>query len=105
MPRQKHGGRVKGTPNKVTATVKEALQAAFDEVGGKDYLVKIAKEEPKAFCALIGKIIPQDVNTKLEGSLTVHDGVDRPPRETREEWLARKQREFASMVTPAGSPN
>lgn len=62
---QKTGGRQKGTPNRVTATVKEALQAAFDEVGGKDYLVRIASEEPKAFCALIGKVIPQDINATL----------------------------------------
>lgn len=69
---QKTGGRTKGTPNKVTATVKEALQAAFDEVGGKDYLVRIATEEPKAFCALIGKVIPQDVNASVDGHITVN---------------------------------
>lgn len=99
---QKTGGRQKGTPNKVTANIKEALQAAFDEVGGKDYLVKIATSDPKSFCTLIGKVIPQDVNQKIEGNLTVNDGVDRPPRESRDEWLERKRREFA-MVTPAGT--
>jgi hypothetical protein len=62
---QKTGGRVKGTPNRVTATVKEALQAAFDEVGGKDYLVRMATQEPRAFCALIGKVIPQDINATI----------------------------------------
>lgn len=99
---QKTGGRQKGTPNKVTANIKEALQAAFDEVGGKDYLVKVAATDPKAFCTLIGKVIPQDVNTKLEATHIINDGVDRPPRESREEWLERKRREFA-MVTSAGT--
>lgn len=69
---QKTGGRIKGTPNRVTATVKEALQAAFDEVGGKDYLVRIAKEEPRAFCALIGKVIPQDVHASIDGQLQIN---------------------------------
>lgn len=102
QPGERRGGRQKGTPNKVTQTVKEALQAAFDEVGGKDYLVKVARDDPKAFCTLIGKVIPQDVNQKLDANVTVNDGVDRPPRESREEWLERKRREFA-MVAPAGS--
>jgi len=101
-PGERRGGRQKGTPNKVTASIKEALQAAFDEVGGKDYLVKVATTDPKAFCTLIGKVIPQDVNQKLEATVTHHDGVDRPPRESREEWLERKRREF-SMVAPAGT--
>lgn len=29
--------------------------------------------------------------------------VDAPPPETRDEWLARKQREFLSLVPAAGS--
>jgi len=29
--------------------------------------------------------------------------VDRGPRETREQWLERKQREFLRVVTPAGA--
>jgi hypothetical protein len=63
---QKTGGRQKGTPNKVTQTVKEALHAAFDEVGGKDYLVRLATTDPKAFCMLIGKVIPTEVNAVIE---------------------------------------
>lgn len=54
----KTGGRKKGTPNKTTASVKAAIAAAFDEVGGSAYLVRIAEENPVAFCTLIGKLLP-----------------------------------------------
>lgn len=54
----KTGGRQKGTPNKVTGDVKSAIAAAFNEVGGKDYLVKLAESDPKTFCTLVGKIVP-----------------------------------------------
>ena len=70
---KKHGGRQKGTPNKMTRQVKEAILAAFDEVGGVSYLVKVAKDDPKTFCSLIGRIIHTEVNADLtssDGSMT-----------------------------------
>lgn len=58
-------GRKKGTPNKLTVQVKDAIQNAFSTVGGEKYLVKVAKEDPRTFCALLGKVLP----TQLEGDL------------------------------------
>jgi hypothetical protein len=52
------GGRKPGTPNKVTADVKDAIKAAFEEAGGTAYLLSIAKEDPRTFCALLGKLVP-----------------------------------------------
>ena len=60
-------GRVKGVPNKTTATIKEAIEKAFQEVGGAEYLVNLAHTDPKAFTTLLGKIIP----SKIEGGLTL----------------------------------
>lgn len=60
-PRPDGAGRKKGTLNKATVAVKEMLRAALDEAGGKEYLVTAAREEPKAFLALIGKLIPNEV--------------------------------------------
>lgn len=60
-------GRPKGTPNKTTQTVKEAVIAAFDEVGGASYLVEIAYTQPKAFLSLLGRVIPTEVSGSLEG--------------------------------------
>ena len=55
------GGRPKGVRNKLTATVKEAIVEAFNQVGGVEYLVRIAFADPKTFCALVGKVIPLQV--------------------------------------------
>ena len=54
------GGRPLGTPNRVGAIVKEAILAAFDKVGGAAYLEQVARQEPKAFCALLAKLVPRN---------------------------------------------
>ena len=64
-------GRRPGTPNRITAVVREAVLAAFDEVGGKDYLVQIARNEPKVFCALLARLVPTQVRAELETTLPV----------------------------------
>ena len=51
------GGRQKGTPNKLTVGIKDALRTALTEAGGVDYLVGVAKEEPRVFCALLAKLL------------------------------------------------
>ena len=65
-PGERRGGRRRGTPNKVTAALKDAITAAFDEVGGKDYLVQVARSDPRVFCTLLGKLIPSQVKAELE---------------------------------------
>lgn len=51
-------GRVKGQPNKLTASIKDAIEHAFDELGGASYLVHVGKQDPRTFCALLGKLLP-----------------------------------------------
>ncbi len=51
-------GRTKGAKNKITANIKEAIEDAFEEVGGKDWLVSLAKSDPKTFANLLAKIMP-----------------------------------------------
>ena len=53
-------GRPLGTPNRVGAIVKEAILAAFDKVGGAAYLEQVARQEPKAFCTLLAKLVPRN---------------------------------------------
>jgi hypothetical protein len=59
--KRKGAGRKKGAPNKLTADVKACVMAAFNDAGGRAYLVKVAKEDPRTFCALLGKILPTQV--------------------------------------------
>ena len=70
----KTGGRKPGSQNKATAEIKEIIREALEEAhecGAKEYLKKQAKDNPTAFMTLIGKIIPADVNAKIEGNFTV----------------------------------
>ena len=65
-------GRPKGVPNKTTASIKAAIEAAFQGVGGHEYLMRQAEENPQAFMTLLGKIIPAQVQTEIsnpDGSL------------------------------------
>ena len=62
-------GRAKGTPNKTTAVLKEAIILAAEQIGedkqGKDglvgYLRMVAVEDVKAFSVLLGKVLPIQV--------------------------------------------
>lgn len=64
------GGRLKGTPNKATRDLKEAILNAFSRVGGEDYLVKLASTDPRTFAMLVAKILPNtttaDIQAKME---------------------------------------
>lgn len=59
---RKTGGRKRGTPNKLTGQVKEMILSALDEVGGADYLVLQARENPVAFMGLVGKVLPMTIS-------------------------------------------
>jgi hypothetical protein len=99
----KTGGRKKGVPNKITRDVREAIIEAFSELGGPKYLKAIAVTEPKAFCALLGRILPVMVEGDADNPMVLKVMVDRPPEETREQWLARRSRELGvttALVVP-----
>lgn len=42
----KTGGRQEGTPNKIRAEVVDDLLAAFEQLGGINYLVRVGKTDP-----------------------------------------------------------
>ena len=64
-------GRKKGTPNKVNALLKDQILQALDELGGVAYLVKLAKENPTAFSALLGRILPTQVTGPNDGPVQI----------------------------------
>ena len=53
-------GRAKGTPNKFTAFLKEAMQTSFERLGGPAYLEEVGRRDPKTYCALLSKMFPRD---------------------------------------------
>ena len=58
QPGERPIGRAKGTPNKITQSVKEAVENAFDKLGGASYLVHVGRNDPRTFCALLSKLLP-----------------------------------------------
>lgn len=54
-------GRRKGVQNKVTRDVKEMIVQALNNAGGVAYLTTQARANPKAFLALIGRVLPLQV--------------------------------------------
>ena len=54
----KTGGRVKGTPNKMTTALKDMILGALDELGGQKYLKEQAIANPASFMTLLGKVLP-----------------------------------------------
>lgn len=71
MKGEKTGGRQKGTPNKVSATLKDMILGALDGVGGQSYLQRQADENPTAFLTLIGKVLPMQLTGNGEGPIVV----------------------------------
>jgi hypothetical protein len=68
---KKTGGRVKGTPNRLTASLKDMILSALDDVGGRDYLARQAAESPTAFLALVGKVLPLQVTGDKDNPLAL----------------------------------
>jgi len=54
-------GRPKGAVNKLTKTIREAVEISFAQIGGADWLVKMADDQPVAYMTLLGKVLPQQV--------------------------------------------
>lgn len=61
-------GRPKGSPNRTTALLKDAILKAAEQAGNKigkeglvSYLEAQATESPSAFLSLLGKVLPMQV--------------------------------------------
>ena len=67
MAGNKHSGRKKGVPNKLTATVKEAIEAAAQGLGGASRLEEWAKEDPKNEAAFWERIYPKLLPLQVTG--------------------------------------
>ena len=56
-------GRPKGSPNKLSQSLKEMILASLDDVGGRKYLARLAIENSSAYSSLIGKVLPTTLST------------------------------------------
>lgn len=68
-------GRVKGVPNKTTVAVKQALAAAFDELGGVAALAEWARGNPDDFYKLWVKLLPTEVSGPDGGPIMTNGAI------------------------------
>ena len=64
-------GRPKGSANKITRDIREAVLQSFETVGGAEYLATQARDNPTAYLTLLGKVLPMQVTGADDGPLTV----------------------------------
>jgi hypothetical protein len=66
-----NAGKAKGTLNKLTKTVKERVLEVFNELQEDKAanLLSWAKNEPTEFYKIAAKLIPHDINAKIEGKI------------------------------------
>jgi hypothetical protein len=92
-------GRAKGTPNKTTVLLKDAILKAA-ELAGEDiekegglvaYLKQQAQENPGPFLALVGKVLPLQIQAQVNHKATITDA--------ELEAIARTSRSGASEET------
>lgn len=69
-------GRPRGVRNKLT-NLRDAVIQAFDQVGGVQYLVQLAngtQSDRAAFCGLMSKVLPTQINANVDGGIRLELG-------------------------------
>jgi len=102
-PGERVTGRQKGTVNKLTVSIREAIERAFDNLGGASYLEHVGKTDPRTFCALLSKLLPTKLanadGSPLLAALTELTDAQLEARTARA--LADAQR--AGLMSPPGA--
>jgi hypothetical protein len=62
-------GRKKGVPNKDTAIIRDMIAQALEQVGGVDYLARVAETHPGPFMGLVGKVMPVQLTGEGGGAI------------------------------------
>lgn len=73
QPTPEPKGRQPGVKNRLT-NLREAVLEAFDQVGGAQYLAKLAEgtsSDRAAFVGLVSKVLPTQINANVEGGVQV----------------------------------
>ncbi len=77
--RRSGAGRKKGVPNKINADLKAMILGALNALDGQQYLEKVARKDPRTFCALLGRVLPMtvagDPNNPVGHTIQIVTGV------------------------------
>lgn len=86
-------GRPKGAKDKLNQSIREMIIEALERAGGAQYLLEQAKKNPQIFCALVGKVLP----TQIQGP----DGQAVPIKVIQNNYLAMPAQTGQQRVLPA----
>lgn len=67
----KTGGRQAGTPNRITRAFREAVQVAYDAIGGDEAFAAWARANPTEFYRIAARLIPAEIATSGQEPLVV----------------------------------
>ncbi len=58
----------------VTPEIKDGIIKAFEQAGGVEYLVQLAKVDPPTFCRLLAQLIPAEIKADINTTHTIDLG-------------------------------
>ena len=53
---------------RIKAEIKAGILQAFEQVGGVEYLVQIAKCDPPTFCKLLAQVLPTEIRAEINNT-------------------------------------
>lgn len=74
QPRPKGAGRKKGTPNKISRTVKDNFEEVFEKMGGVEGFYKWAKKSKRnqeLFYSWYSKMLPTNVSGSISATVDI----------------------------------
>ncbi|MDA1023655.1 MAG: hypothetical protein O2817_09990 [Proteobacteria bacterium] len=60
--------------NRIKTEIKAGILQAFEQVGGVDYLVEIARRDPPTFCRLLAQVLPTEIKAEINTRHTLDLG-------------------------------
>ena len=117
-PKPPGSGRTKGTPNRTTKALRDALLTAADLAGGVDgagnpkgvqgFLLSLAQDDPKTFAQLLGRILPTESKVENAGPMVVlkdFTGGKSVAGKAKETPLPPKVRDSKDILSPPSEIN
>lgn len=69
--RAKTGGRKVGVVNRLTGTMREAVQVVYDGMGGHEAFTAWAKKHPTEFYKIASRLIPVEIQKTTDTTINV----------------------------------
>lgn len=96
-------GRRRGSKNKVSKQAKELVLEALDDLGGKQWLLDLAEREPRSFAAMVQKLVPTEVDAKVDHDVTISLNVGKRPQPAKVKVIDDgKTQEVPQLRSPEG---